>query len=466
MGSNKRFHVSNLILPFDPVLYIILFATLLNLLKVLTDTIANKYRMVISEWSKGELDISGSSEARALHIKVMCTKSSAHMIGTCHYAKCQLLLLCSLHYVHYVHFVSFTPYMIQSAASLLLNTNVADDTELDVATAIKKLRFEIDECDRQMKSLARDHSNELVGNFHSAGATRDVVAGTLAPLVEAVRASYSRIDHDIVVPYKASIRRNDALKRLHGTLTLLRGATVFLSTAQHIGDCSENDIIRLSRLYYQMTTFYQNAPQSVLSLALVRNYKATFASNCSRLENSLSEAITADMAHHTSFSPSNEKLRTSLVALYSLNPESVFPLLERSTVAKSVQVSLTSLSRALQSPRAFSTAIIDARDSCNSFCANFLDILHRCIVAENDNLLRLFLLWKNVESVDVLYWDLLAHKFKKSIAATMARGGPIAKSLSTNSDNMMLSVHAELTGVGEALFVDVLATTTTKESSS
>lgn len=326
--------------------------------------------------------------------------------------------------------------LIQAAAERMLAVNVANDTELDLATPIKKLHFEIDETEKQMQQLAESHTGQLMANFGAAELTKTAVATELVPSVERVKKSYARIEAELVGPYREALRRNEALRRLHDTVGLLRAASGFLVAAQVLEAAQAEekpDILRVARATRDVSEWLRDASPQVLLLAIVSRYRPGFASHESRLMQQLAEQALADLAHHTLFLPENTELCQRLAALHAIGPDVLFPLLDK-TVVKSVQVALAALTRLLQLPRGFAAALTDAYKSAEGFSEKF------SLVLQHTELLQPFLQRLQAQDVLLLYWELLAHKFKKSVAQTMARGGPIAKSLKTNKPTMNSAV--------------------------
>ena len=55
--------------------------------------------------------------------------------------------------------------LTQFANDLLLATNGSDGPELDLLTPIKKLKFDIDECNKRMSTISANNYETLVANF-------------------------------------------------------------------------------------------------------------------------------------------------------------------------------------------------------------------------------------------------------------------------------------------------------------
>lgn len=338
------------------------------------------------------------------------------------------------------------------AASLLLATNVADDSELDLATPIKKLQFDANECESRMEHLARTHTTELVDSFSNIESTKAVMLQSVAPLVERVKKSYARIEREIVEPYKEAAKLNEALEKIHTTSSLLRGACILIMFIQQLQECeaSGTDSVRMARLYSLMNQFYTGklllnsaAAGDVFSLKFVKEYHPVYKSKSAEFLNSLSEKVTNDIAHHNSFKESNTTLRNNILALYTMDSKELFVVLDKDALSKSIQIASTQLSRALQSPRSFGSALEDTYQFALLFNETLEALLRACRISDDKLLYTAFVNEHlQVESLRDVYWDRLVMKFKKSIATTMARGGPIAKSLVTNYPRIASAVES------------------------
>lgn len=358
------------------------------------------------------------------------------------------------------------------ASSLLLATNVADDNELDLGTPIKKLQFDALECDKRMEKLASVHYDQLIDNFSKIESTRTLMAQNINPLVERVKKSYSRISSDVVTPYEEAVTLNAALKRVHSTLRLLRGAGFFIVFVQQLQDCElalealndNRDVVRLASLHRQISDFYtktmEDGEPDLLSLKLVRDFQPMHQVKTANLASELTSKISNDLGHHSSFHAQNEVLQNNLLALYTLDSSEVFSVLENGAISKSVQVSLTLLTRSLQSPRNFNLVLGEIKQSSSLFVSTLSALLDNCRIpnANSKTLLEQFQR-SNLDGNDIehVYWTRLAHKFKKNIAVTMARGGPIARNLKTYAAGITTSIQSVFEGTPQEVILDAVS---------
>lgn len=347
---------------------------------------------------------------------------------------------------------------IQFANDLLLITNDKEGTELDGVTPLKKLKFDIDECNKRMTTISANNYESLVSNFSQIEQTKELIDQKINPLVERLNNSFERIRSSVIQPYEKALQESSALKRIHLTLNLLRGASYFmflvqqLEEVERINDKVENesntkkDLIRLARLHVQISQFYKdekdvnsltvkNSSSSVLSLKLIRDFEAIQMNKKNTLINEWTQSIINDINHNTTFSSNNIDLQNKLFALSILNEKEYIQTIEK-CINKHVQINLSQLSRSLQSPRNFSSILHEVKDSSSEFLNKLEDVLSSCEPSSSSNskdksvnLLEKILSGGSQNTLSDLYWPALSYKFKKNIVATMARGGPIAKNL-------------------------------------
>lgn len=369
---------------------------------------------------------------------------------------------------------------LKFSASLLLATNVTDDSELDLWTPIKKLQFDANEVEKRMEKLASANHELLIENFSRIESTRALLDAQINPLTARMKKAFQRINNDIVQPYDDAVKLNGAIKRVHATLNLLRGAGFFFLFVQQLQDCEKQheslsdskNVVRLARLHRQVgEMFTKNVfstsedPVDLLSLKLVRDYQPIFQVKTTDLTNELSAKISNDLGHHSSFVASNENLQNNLVALSILDETELFTLLDKGAMSKSIQVALTSLTRSLQSPRNFETVLIEVNQTSTNFVATLSELLMNSRVIKLDGKSSQENLSENFEnslalegsSIANVYWARLSYKFKKNLVATMARGGPIARNLRSHSASISASVIKVLDGKAKEGMAEAVA---------
>mmetsp|Transcript_823 Transcript_823/g.924 ORF Transcript_823/g.924 Transcript_823/m.924 type:complete len:406 (-) Transcript_823:2922-4139(-) len=380
--------------------------------------------------------------------------------------------------------VGFQP--IQFANDLLLATNDKDGSELDGLTPLKKLQFDIDECDKRMAGIASTNYESLMSNFSQIEKTRSLVNEQINPLIDRVNNSFERIKSGVIQPYEEALKKNNALKRIHLTLNLLRGASYFMFLVQQLEEIeklnikaenesnSKKDLIRLAKLHVQISQLYKgekeqtnlnikNLNTNLLSIKLIRDYEAIQINKKNSLINEWNQSISNDFNHHVSFSVNNIELQNKLIALYTLNEKEYIQNIEK-TINKHVQVNLNQLSRSLQSPRNFNAIINEVKENSSDFLDKLESILSNCDISNvnnkerTQNLLKEIIHNKSINGLFDLYWPVLSYKFKKNVVATMARGGPIAKNLKIYSEGIKNSINENFKDAQECnLLIDAIS---------
>ncbi|EGW32369.1 uncharacterized protein SPAPADRAFT_138090 [Spathaspora passalidarum NRRL Y-27907] len=349
---------------------------------------------------------------------------------------------------------------IHFANELLLGTNGSDNTELDLATPIKKLKFDVDECNKRMSSIASNNYEDLVINFSTIENLQSILIDQINPQLERINAPFNRIKQEIIQPYDEAVKLNNALKRIHQTLNLLRSASFFIVLVQQLEeleqgdnfsvDDSHGDVVRLAKLHSQIRQLYQSASGEdtsthILSVKLIRDYQGIEAARRASLINQCSQLINNEFSHLTSLHPGNRKLNNNLQALYILDPNEFFLIFDKATITRQVTINVNLLSRALQSPRNFTTIVKEVKDTSQEYFEKLNAILSGWKMDDDQTILHVVLTHYKVELLYALYWSKLNHKFKKNIASTMARVGPIAKNLKVYYEGLKNAVSEMFT---------------------
>ena len=331
---------------------------------------------------------------------------------------------------------------IQFSNDLILATNGNTAAELDLKTPIKKLKFDLDECDKRMTTISSSNYSSLVSKFSQIETSKIILKDQVNVSIDRVNSSFDRIQTDVIQPYEEAVKLNNALKKIHTTLDLLRGASLFVFLIQQLEDLERSpeskkkDLLRLAKLHLQMSEVYHaensNSVKSLLAIKFIRDYQPIQATKKNDLQLQCIQCMNEEFNHLSTFNVENINLQSHLVAFYILNTKEFFLVFEKATIIKQVQTSATQLSRSLQSPRNFTSIMTEIKEDAVEYFKTLTSILANCNVPQNNETVNMLVLINdnlNTTSLSELYWTRLALKFKKNIAATMARGGPIAKNL-------------------------------------
>lgn len=332
-------------------------------------------------------------------------------------------------------FVEPTFEPVQFSNDLLVATNGSSAAELDLATPIKKLQFDLDECEKRMDDISANNYSSLVSKFSQIESSKSILQNQINVSIDRVNGSFDRIRKDVIDPYDEAVKLNNALKKIHATVDLLRGASLSVFLIQQLEDLEtekDSDLLRLARLHVQMSQVYDaensNSVKSLLAIKFIRDYQPIQAAKKNNLQLQCIACMNEEFNHPSTFNVDNANLRSHLIAFHILNPKDFFVAFERATINRQVDTAATQLSRLLQSPRNFTSIMTEIKEGAVDYFSTLANILANC--HNNDEQLLLLVCQKlKTSSLSELYWTRLAHKFSKNIAATMARGGPIAKNL-------------------------------------
>lgn len=369
-------------------------------------------------------------------------------------------------------------YPLQFANGLLLATN-DDENELDLVTPMKKLRFDLEECERRMTKVASSNHELLVSAIKDVKTTRTLVADHFGPQLQRLNTSFERVRTGLMEPYDDAVKLHSALKRIQATLNLLRGAVYFVFLVQQLEevppavyDHTRHDLVRFSRAHVNLSKLYKQSTDddettttnqaNLMTIALVRDYQSIHLAKRSDLVSQCLLIINNDVAHAKSFTSANRQLQDALVALHVLDPNECLHTLERATITRQTQILCNQLSRALQAPRNFTLVLEEVNESSREFLNRLTEVLHNTYVAESQPLpskiLPILALREGFKTIELWFWHRLGDKFKRNVAATMARGGPIAKNLKIYHEGINHAIETTITSTeGATTLLEAIA---------
>ncbi|KAI5955570.1 COG5 [Candida theae] len=355
------------------------------------------------------------------------------------------------------------------ANSLLISTNGHDNNLLDLQTPLKKLKYDLVELDKRMKSISSTNYESLTLNFTQIEQYRTILQDRINPRIDTINKPFEKIKKEVIEPYEDAVRLNNALKNVHQTLELLRATSFFIFLIQQLEELQGgvpigrgDDVVRASRLYTQLMSLYQSVTSinggaksdhgnNVLSIKLIRDYRATAVTRRQSLVQECSMTINNETCRSSSLNLKNLKLYHTLQALYILDPQEFYQVLDKSTIQRQVTTSSNQLSKALQSPRNFMAILTEVQENNTTYFSKLDEVLNKWSLPQDstnksdESLLSPVLSYYRTESLMVLFWQKLAQQLKRNIVATMARGGPIAKNLRVYSQGLKTSVEEKFT---------------------
>lgn len=323
------------------------------------------------------------------------------------------------------------------ANDLVLATNEHTALDLDIDTSIKKLTFDIDEVEKRMTAVASQNYQTLVSNFQEIEQTNTVMKQKVTPLLERVNTTFQNVKTGLLDPYDDASNMNAALKRVHTTLDLLRGCNFLMLLILQVEDLSsvENDrnTIKLAKIYRQIDDLYASE-SGLLAVKFVRDYQSIYKTNIHKMTENCIDVIVGEFNHSSKFTSDNKNLQNQLICYYILHGDKVVDVVDRTSVLKQVNSISGQMSKSLQSPRNFITVVDEIRTESEQYLDKLTKLLQNCeIYDENETLYGIY---SSKQDLRNEYWQEVSERFKKSIASTMTRGGPIAKNLRIYHEGM------------------------------
>ncbi|KAK9460032.1 Golgi transport complex subunit 5-domain-containing protein [Lipomyces oligophaga] len=138
-------------------------------------------------------------------------------------------------YIDYALFTAPDFNVISFCNELVVATNTATDSSVDLTAAQQRVRFDLEEVGKLLYNESVENHSSLIA--HAAKLTTvvdaQVVSATKTEL-EAVTQSFQRLEQQVLVPYNTALPIYTALTKLHATANMLRGFTWFAYLARQI----------------------------------------------------------------------------------------------------------------------------------------------------------------------------------------------------------------------------------------
>ncbi|KAI5963674.1 COG5 [Candida pseudojiufengensis] len=352
------------------------------------------------------------------------------------------------------------------ANSLLIASNGNENQEIDFQTPIKKLKYDLIELDKRIKNISSNNYEALINNFVQINQYQQIQEQQINPNLDTINKQFDKIKKEYIEPYDEAQRLTNALKNLLHTLELLRSASFFIFIIQQLEDLSttsndsnDKDLVKISKLYIQLSKLYESSKKdikeknNIMSIKLIRDYEQIAYTRKQNLIQNCSSTIINEFNRVVSINHKNLKLYNNLRALYILDTNEFFTIFDKSTIQKELNISNNQMTKALQSPRNFTSIITEIKQNNDLYFASLNELLQKWQFNNdtdiNEKLGTIILNHYNCKSLDLLFWQKLSQSFKRNIVATMARGGPIAKNLRVYSQGLKKSIEDTFGGEEE-----------------
>lgn len=245
------------------------------------------------------------------------------------------------------------------ANSLVLATNNASDLAIDLEAPAKRLGYDIEEIDNLINKTAEDNYFQLLEQGTKVQEARQTLK-QFKPSIDHVNFSYSKLEKDILQPYRKSRSLHSALKRLHMTSALLRSLTWYLylarqlwaTTQQTTGNSNYQAAVHLQQVYKQL-----KASPNLMSLHIIRSHEKSLADISDRLKSQARHSIRT-----FSYSTDKQTFSYACLTLYTLDSDSFVSEIKNYLIAQ-VAATSTQISKVLVSSiTGFEGAANDARN--------------------------------------------------------------------------------------------------------
>lgn len=334
------------------------------------------------------------------------------------------------------------------ANGLLVSTNDPDDFKIDLLSSLKRLKFDLRDINRKIKSKVENNYTDLLGEFDSLEKLSSTVS-EVEPTVTQLNAANSRLDKSIVEPYTDCTQIHTAMKKIHQTSSLLRSSMFFLSLAARIEKIDKSDmelsrkpyksLLLLSTLLYKLQKYVtENA--YLKTIQLVRDYdeyKSKLISQCTSICTVNFKVIDADQ-------DDKQSITNLMNSLMYISPESLYNSIQELMSAKT-KVCVNLISRNLNNVNGLSR-IFDRVSSQAKVLAILDDILRNNYWLPDESDTKQTMWDKVSENLDIsvplatVFWKDLATSLEPKFRAAISRGGPITKNLKLNSGSIKDSI--------------------------
>lgn len=341
----------------------------------------------------------------------------------------------------------FDPYLF--ANDLLNITNPNIQQELDISTSIKKVKFDLNDLELQLKELIIQDSNdsiitELLRNTESDSNEFNQINDSLTN----INSNFKRLKNDLLNPYNEIEIYLNILKKVHNTSSFVRDVTYFIFLVSKIQneeeEINDDNILKLSKFHSNLIN-HLNLNKNLKSLKLIRDYNSIHLKKLSSLENLLSKDLSSslnDLLINKKFNLLNNKdlldhFKIYTNSLYLINKEKLSELINQ-FYTKLLSNSLNNLIKILTSSNQSLKILNELIEKFNLFL-NILNLFKSININSNSNLFNLFLsLFPDVKNPpEFQFWIYLLNSFKKNLTSTIHRGGPVQKQLKSNKNDII-----------------------------
>ncbi|CDO95508.1 unnamed protein product [Kluyveromyces dobzhanskii CBS 2104] len=331
---------------------------------------------------------------------------------------------------------------LQFANDLLKVTNNGSDTDvLDLKTCMKRCSYDLQELDRRIDETIKNNPSHVLEQIEKKKMEKNTAGDTLKSNTEYLSMSYKRLQQDVLEPYEAALKLQTVSSKIHQTTTLLRSSLVYVHMVSQLQtmplrtDSTDDEqlanALKVAALHSQLRINIEQNP-NLATLQLIKSCEDNIVSpKRQELLRNLSTNLTKDCLNNLKIEDSKDRIATLIKALDTLSAIDLFDTVDKILSSKILTTSQI-LSKTITSIRNFSLGMEDVME--NRKCISILQILmEECDTAGNSNCLRDYLSQRKFSSLINHFWIKVTSNFKRDFEISYNRGGPVGKSLQSNS---------------------------------
>ncbi|AET38790.1 Golgi transport complex subunit COG5 Ecym_3298 [Eremothecium cymbalariae DBVPG len=329
---------------------------------------------------------------------------------------------------------NFNPIQFANELTKAINNNL-DSKELDFNTPLKKVKYDMIELDKRTDQIIKDNPLLVLEQLEKRKLQREKVGPTLKPSLDYLSMSFERLNNEVLKPYDRAQKLQSALGKIHQTSFLLRDALIYIQMATQIESLPLNaddqpGLIRLATLYSKIE-MNLNQNHNLKSLQLIKKFENGPLKNKKiELIRNISQSLIKDCVNNHKIKHNLESIQTLALNLNALSTKDYTATLDKIALLK-IQSSQQALTRTTVSIRSLGMAMSDAVK--NGYWLSQLESLLKTTKLEDSSLLNEYLAEKKYRSITKNYWIKVANAFQKDFETSYRRGGPVGKSLISNT---------------------------------
>ncbi|CAG97955.1 Golgi transport complex subunit COG5 [Kluyveromyces lactis] len=332
---------------------------------------------------------------------------------------------------------------LRFANDLLKVTNNGTDTDvLDLKTCVKRCSYDLQELDRRIEGAIKTNPSHVLEQIEKRKKEKSFVGDTLKSNTEYLSMSYNRLQQDILEPFERALKLQTVSSKIHQTTTLLRSSLIYVHMISQLQmmpletDSTDDEQLacglKIAALHSQLKINIEQNP-NLATLQLIKSCENNVVSpNRQELLRYLSTNLTRDCLNNLKMENNPKRIVTLIKALYTLSPVDLFDTIDK-VLSSKIQTTAQVLSKTITSIRNFNLSLDDAMENRNSILT-LQNLMEECEIEGNTNTLRNYLSQRKFSSLIDQFWSKVTNSFKRDFEMSYNRGGPVGKSLQSNSN--------------------------------